>query len=169
MQHRAAQKKKKTGGPICDGVLSAEILSCSNLIGADRNGLSDPFVTVQLGEASARTKHKKKTLNPTYNETLQLDVKASTGDDDDLAQIYSLVVAVFDNKDVTSSDFLGDVAMDLSQFGWVAGDRKQTNVALGDSAGKLVSSEPVKQFTCSSSTSFCCSLWSYFDFSLIFL
>lgn len=40
----------------------------------DTIGLCDPFVRISLGEHSLKTRHVRKTLNPTWNEVLELPV-----------------------------------------------------------------------------------------------
>lgn len=47
------------------GVLTLDILSAKGLKSADRNGYSDPYATVEMGdERIFKTEVKKKTLNP---------------------------------------------------------------------------------------------------------
>lgn len=60
--------------PQCNGTLSVRLISASNLIPADSNGLSDPYANISLGfqeqvsandcQGSKRSKVKKKTLDP---------------------------------------------------------------------------------------------------------
>lgn len=40
----------------------------------DTIGLCDPFVRISIGEHSLKTRHVRKTLNPTWNEVLELPV-----------------------------------------------------------------------------------------------
>lgn len=48
-------------------ILWSEIVSCRNLLSADKNGLSDPYVKVKLGSKELhRTDHIRKTLNPKF-------------------------------------------------------------------------------------------------------
>jgi len=83
------------------------LLSAEGLVPADRNGLSDPFVTIGVGNALALKEHKttvkKKTLNPTWNETFDLMVPEN--------QPY-LVFTVFDEDLLSKDDFLGQAAYD---------------------------------------------------------
>ena len=47
---------------IDDKILSIEIISCRDLMVADKNGSSDPFVKIKMGEKQVhKTKHIKKT------------------------------------------------------------------------------------------------------------
>lgn len=57
------------------GTLSLEILNASDLLSMDSNGKSDPFVKVYLnGESFFKTKTKKKTLDPEWNESTTIDI-----------------------------------------------------------------------------------------------
>ena len=64
---------------IKDELLVIEIFKCRNLLPMDANGLSDPFVEVELkprfmfpNTERQRTTVIKKTLNPIYNEIFEL-------------------------------------------------------------------------------------------------
>ncbi|KAH3663453.1 hypothetical protein WICMUC_005979 [Wickerhamomyces mucosus] len=60
------------------GNLDLDIISGTNLISSDSNGKSDPFVKVYIQsekEAFFKTKVIKKTLNPTWDEKTQIEVK----------------------------------------------------------------------------------------------
>lgn len=59
------------------GELTVELLRGENLPAADRSGYSDPYVELYLNTDSEfflRSKKVKRTLNPTWNETLSVDV-----------------------------------------------------------------------------------------------
>ena len=112
--------------PPCDGVLEVVVEKCSNLIAGDRNGMSDPFVTLTLAssepEVEQKTQTIKKTLNPVFEEALKLPISISAPDFD--PDGLSLVLTVLD-KDITTSDFLGEVTLNLcdafdASGGWVA-------------------------------------------------
>lgn len=50
-------------------ILLVEILSCRELVAADKNGLSDPYVLARLGFKDLhKTKHIKRSLNPIYSK-----------------------------------------------------------------------------------------------------
>ena len=42
-------------GPPCEGVLTVTLVECCNLIAADRNGFSDPYVTISVGGEKLQT------------------------------------------------------------------------------------------------------------------
>lgn len=74
-------------------------------------------MTLQLADAIAQTVASKKTLDPVFDDSLPLALTAQGP--------ATLVVTVFD-KDMTSSDFIGEVTLDLcalfdSSGGWLEG------------------------------------------------
>ena len=57
------------GMPDEDKELFIEIVSCRDLLAADKSGTSDPYVKISLGKKELhRTKHVLKTLNPSFTE-----------------------------------------------------------------------------------------------------
>ena len=48
--------------------LNITIQNATNLAAADSNGLSDPFCKVEIGGKKFKTKTKKKTLSPEWDE-----------------------------------------------------------------------------------------------------
>ena len=52
-----------------DKILLIEIVSCRDLLVADKTGESDPYVKIKMGKKDLhRTKHILKTLNPVFTE-----------------------------------------------------------------------------------------------------
>ena len=97
--------------PPCPGELSVTLLNCSDLIAADRNGLSDPFITVELGrsgEYTHTTAVRPKTLDPVFDETIRWNLPAQMP-----LQDLKLRLSVFD-KDLVGDDFLGGLEVDLT-------------------------------------------------------
>ena len=99
-----------------NGTLSVQVIACAGVLAADKNGKSDPFVTVRLGDSEAKTKTQKKTLDPKFNETLTLPVLASMPDGR-----WDLIVEVWDHDEGKRNEFLGEATIDLCsamQSGW---------------------------------------------------
>ena len=70
--------------------VSVRVVRATGLLAADKGGTSDPFVTVlSKGSKKAKTSVKKKTLEPEWDETLDLTVP-------DLAAPLSLTVMDYD-------------------------------------------------------------------------
>eukprot|EP00730_Choanoeca_flexa_P017798 TRINITY_DN8607_c0_g1_i3.p1 TRINITY_DN8607_c0_g1~~TRINITY_DN8607_c0_g1_i3.p1 ORF type:complete len:500 (+),score=106.70 TRINITY_DN8607_c0_g1_i3:3-1502(+) len=91
------------GEPTC--LLTVAVKKAHNLPAKDRNGLSDPFVTIACAGAKPKkvsTKYKRKTLNPVFNETLRLKCPANA----------TLDVVVYD-KDTFVNDVCGRASIDI--------------------------------------------------------
>lgn len=80
----------------------------------DYNGLSDPYVKLQLGKSKARTRVIRKTLNPSWNEEFTFKV-------DDLSE--ELHISLWDEDKFLVDDFLGQVKVPVSK---VLDSEKQT-------------------------------------------
>ena len=76
--------------------LRIKLISCSNVISADANGKSDPFVRFSLGSKKYKSKVVKKSLNPVFNEEFKLPLDSSSS---------ILEISVFD-WDLVGEDFL---------------------------------------------------------------
>lgn len=67
------------------GMVIVRVLRATDLVAADLSGKSDPYVKLKASGKKAKTSVAKATLNPEWNETLELRV-------DDLSQPISLEV-----------------------------------------------------------------------------
>lgn len=114
-----------------ESLLVVSVYRCRNLIAADMNGFSDPFVrlwvkdpiTNKMSGESLKTMIQAKTLNPTWNEKFVLGSKKPVLTTD------VLCLNVFDSDVVaTSDDELGYLEIDLydlaNTFGPANGDGK---------------------------------------------
>lgn len=82
------------------------VIEARNLPAMDLNGLSDPYVKLQLGKHRAKTKVVKKNLNPVWDEEFIFRVG-------DLNE--ELTLCVLDEDKYFTDDFLGQVKVPLSK------------------------------------------------------
>jgi len=141
---KAAQRAKKfrglsLTGPIavastesryCLGKLILRVLSCQDLLAADSNGTSDPFVdifysNIQKGKQTRKTSVKYKTRNPVWEEEFPFNVWNVKD---------KIELKVFDNDDVGGNDFLGRTLISMSQ---VFTSAKEDKLDLGESPFKV--------------------------------
>ncbi|XP_008803167.1 C2 and GRAM domain-containing protein At1g03370-like [Phoenix dactylifera] len=86
--------------------LVVHVIEARNLLAMDLNGLSDPYVKLQLGKQRAKTKVVKKNLSPVWDEEFSFRVG-------DLSE--ELTVCVLDEDKIFNDDFLGQVKVPLSK------------------------------------------------------
>ncbi|KAG0459432.1 hypothetical protein HPP92_022560 [Vanilla planifolia] len=86
--------------------LLVHVIQARGLLAMDLNGLSDPYVRLQLGKQRAKTKVVKRSLNPWWDEEFSFRV----GDLRD-----ELVVSVLDEDKFFSDDSLGQIKLPLSK------------------------------------------------------
>jgi stromal membrane-associated protein len=75
------------------GVVKIKLVSCTNLVNADVVGYSDPYVTMNLGKQTLKSKTINNNLNPVFNEMIIFSW-------DGKAPLYIQVI----DKDVTNDD-----------------------------------------------------------------
>lgn len=85
--------------------LVVRVIEAKNLPPTDPNGLSDPYVKLQLGKQRFKTKVIKKSLNPKWNEEFSFRVE-------DLNE--ELVFCVMDEDKYFNDDFVGQVKVPVS-------------------------------------------------------
>ncbi|XP_022096608.1 dysferlin-like isoform X4 [Acanthaster planci] len=92
--------------------LRAYIYQARDLIAADSDSFSDPFAYVSFLNRSQKTELKKKTLCPTWDQTLIFDEIEIPGDPTIIAaNPPDIVVEVFDDDTFGSDEFMGRVVM----------------------------------------------------------
>ncbi|EIW57117.1 uncharacterized protein TRAVEDRAFT_168718 [Trametes versicolor FP-101664 SS1] len=94
-------------------LLRVQVLSCTNLLSKDRNGLSDPFVVVSVLGNRQQTPVSKRTVNPTFNPkdaTFDFPIYLS------LADRLGVVELVIWDKDMLKKDYLGETAIPLEDW-----------------------------------------------------
>ena len=89
------------------GVLRVHLKGARNLMAADKNGLSDPYVKVSSARVTRTSKTINKTLNPDWNEILEL--KGSLND----FVTQGLTFKFFDHDKFSFDDPLGDMTVPL--------------------------------------------------------
>jgi len=67
-----------TSGQVHAGIAIVRIFRGIDLVAADLNGKSDPYVKLKCGGKKAKTKVVNKSLNPEWDETLQLNVESQS-------------------------------------------------------------------------------------------
>ncbi len=101
------------------GCLQVGIYSARDLVACDVNGFSDPFVQVSVGELMVKSKVVKKSVNPTFNEAVILDVQPGA---------CVVEIQIYDHDIVGSNEFMGQVVFPISQL--VIGEEKRAKFTL---------------------------------------
>jgi len=95
---------------MTDKILQIRVVSARNLIAADANGLSDPYVVIKLNDKKVKTNKTrviKKTLNPDWNQIFSLKVQDPETD---------VVTFLVYDKDKIGSDFIGEAAIRINDL-----------------------------------------------------
>ncbi|XP_069876004.1 BAI1-associated protein 3 isoform X1 [Dipodomys merriami] len=97
--------------------LAVEVLHAADLLPLDTNGLSDPFVIVELGPPhlfplvrSQRTQVKTRTLHPVYDELFHFSVPVEACRRRGACVLFT----VMDHDWLSTNDFAGEAALSLS-------------------------------------------------------
>uniref|UniRef100_A0A8C5NYX5 BAI1-associated protein 3 n=1 Tax=Jaculus jaculus TaxID=51337 RepID=A0A8C5NYX5_JACJA len=103
--------------------LAVEVLHAADLLPLDANGLSDPFVIVELGPPhlfplvrSQRTQVKARTLHPVYDELFHFSVPAEACRRRGACVLFT----VMDHDWLSTNDFAGEAALGLSGISGIA-------------------------------------------------
>jgi hypothetical protein len=87
------------------GTLVVEVIGCTNLVAADNNKSSDPYVKVKLYHQKVKTRTVKKDLNPTFYQQFEIAVLNAKDD--------VLLVMVNDWDHFTRADEIGEVSIPI--------------------------------------------------------
>ena len=93
----------KSKGQSCCVV---NVVACQDIVAADSDGSSDPFIIVNAGSNTCQTKTLT-TLNPVFNEVFTLPLERG---------VSSLRFTLFDYDVLGSNDFLGCLVVSLSEM-----------------------------------------------------
>ncbi|XP_062036555.1 BAI1-associated protein 3 isoform X2 [Lepus europaeus] len=103
--------------------LAVEVLHAADLLPLDANGLSDPFVIVELGPPhlfplvrSQKTQVKARTLHPVYDELFYFSVPAEACRRRGACVLFT----VMDHDWLSTNDFAGEAALGLGGVSGVA-------------------------------------------------
>lgn len=103
--------------------LAVEVLHAADLLPLDANGLSDPFVIVELGPPhlfplvrSQRTQVKARTLHPVYDELFHFSVPAEACRRRGACVLFT----VMDHDWLSTNDFAGEAALGLGGVSGIA-------------------------------------------------
>ena len=94
------------------GTLTLSVVRARDLLPADSNGLSDPYVQMHVGNAvdrAEKTKVIKKSLSPEWNETFVFEL-------DRAQRLEYLTLECFDWDRLSANDSLGVVELDLDSL-----------------------------------------------------
>jgi hypothetical protein len=113
----ARERDVKTAKGI--GCLHVGLYSARDLMACDVNGFSDPFVQISVGALTAKSKVVKKSVNPTFNEAIIIDVQPGA---------CVIEIQVYDHDIVGNNEFMGQVVFPISQL--VIGEEKRAKFTL---------------------------------------
>lgn len=99
----SSRKSPQEGMVEFMGLLKVKVIKGTNLAVRDVKS-SDPFITLTLGQQTAKTTVIKSNLNPVWNEELMLSVPQEYG---------SLKLQVFDHDVISANDLMGEAEIDL--------------------------------------------------------
>ncbi|XP_065318308.1 BAI1-associated protein 3-like [Gordionus sp. m RMFG-2023] len=107
-----------------DSTLTLKIISAQNLPSMDKNGLSDPYVTIDLMPKfifknidKKTTKVMKKTLNPFYDEDFTYHIDPSQ-----CSHISSIIKFTIMDQDIFEKDYIGECYLSLHDIQGLEGE-----------------------------------------------
>ncbi|XP_012866724.1 PREDICTED: BAI1-associated protein 3 [Dipodomys ordii] len=116
-QNRFGRLSVRCHYEVAEQRLAVEVLHAADLLPLDTNGLSDPFVIVELGPPhlfplvrSQRTQVKTRTLHPVYDELFHFSVPVEACRRSGACVVFT----VMDHDWLSTNDFAGEAALSLS-------------------------------------------------------
>jgi len=88
---------------LSNGELKVSVNFGKNLPAMDKSGTSDPYVMVEIGKKTFKTKHVNKTLNPSWNETFSCSLKDPVHE--------KVLIKVYDYNAFGNANKMGDVIL----------------------------------------------------------
>eukprot|EP01117_Protostelium_nocturnum_P007206 TRINITY_DN2579_c0_g3_i1.p1 TRINITY_DN2579_c0_g3~~TRINITY_DN2579_c0_g3_i1.p1 ORF type:complete len:1547 (-),score=508.88 TRINITY_DN2579_c0_g3_i1:59-4699(-) len=89
------------------GTLFLKVVEAENLAAKDMNGFSDPYVIMTINTQRAKTKTKKKTLSPVWNENFEFSIPSPND---------SLQIEIYDRDLISSSDFISRLTIPVTDM-----------------------------------------------------
>ncbi|XP_019568715.2 BAI1-associated protein 3 isoform X1 [Rhinolophus sinicus] len=118
-QNRFGRLSVRCHYEVAEQRLAVEVLHAADLLPLDANGLSDPFVIVELGPPhlfplvrSQRTQVKNRTLHPVYDELFYFSVPAEVC----RRRAACVLFTVMDHDWLSTNDFAGEAALSLASI-----------------------------------------------------
>ncbi|XP_064637155.1 BAI1-associated protein 3-like isoform X4 [Lineus longissimus] len=122
-------------------ILCVEVLSAKDVIPLDTNGLSDPFVMIELCPSSVfpnqtvqKTRIIKKTLHPLFDESFEFNVTADQCKESGAVVLFT----VMDHDIMFTNDFAGEVVLSLNNIPGVNGEEVTGFNALKSTTSPLI-------------------------------
>ncbi|XP_007528061.2 BAI1-associated protein 3 isoform X2 [Erinaceus europaeus] len=141
-QHRFGRLSVRCHYEVAEQRLAVEVLHAADLPALDANGLSDPFVIVELGPPhifplvrSQRTQVKSRTLHPVYDELFHFSVPAEAC----RRRAACVLFTVMDHDWLSTNDFAGEAALGLGTV---------TGVTRTPAGGSIRAVQPVTLHLC---------------------
>ena len=112
IEEKTASEVENEEQMLKPGILYITVVRARDLLAADSNGMSDPFIKLHTGntkEHAQKTDVMKKTLNPVWNETFTFNLDRKQRQDD-------MTFECFDYDLLSSNDSLGSFDLPLDSL-----------------------------------------------------
>eukprot|EP00339_Tiarina_fusa_P004927 CAMPEP_0117026930 /NCGR_PEP_ID=MMETSP0472-20121206/19743_1 /TAXON_ID=693140 ORGANISM="Tiarina fusus, Strain LIS" /NCGR_SAMPLE_ID=MMETSP0472 /ASSEMBLY_ACC=CAM_ASM_000603 /LENGTH=482 /DNA_ID=CAMNT_0004734057 /DNA_START=39 /DNA_END=1487 /DNA_ORIENTATION=+ len=93
--------RKSSTTPSGEHYIAVRAIAGRNLVAADSNGFSDPYLIITAGKEKRKTQFIKKTLNPEWNESFNIPVNLSD----------TLKLRCMDKDRYSTDDFIGEAEL----------------------------------------------------------